>query len=104
VSLTPRPLVNVPQPGDKLLHASAYCLLMLWFAQLYVDRSVRCWLAVGFLTVGMTLELMQALGSGRNFQVVDLFANAFGVAVGWLGAPPRLPNFLGWIEAMYLRR
>ena len=103
-SLTAQPLLDLPEPGDKLLHAFAYGALMFWFAQLYGERSARSRLALTLLLVGLTLETLQALDAGRNFQLFDLFANALGIAAGWLGAPPRLPNVLGWIEATYVRR
>jgi hypothetical protein len=40
----------------------------------------------------------------RTFDVWDMAADAAGVAIGWLLAPPRLPNVLCGVESLLARR
>jgi hypothetical protein len=94
-SLTPQlPPLGV-QLWDKANHAAAYCLLMLWFAQL---RWRRLPLALGLLALGGGLELAQGLTGHRQASGLDLLANAIGIAAGWLLARA-LPNPLQRLEA-----
>ena len=93
--------ISVPVPveeGDKLAHVAAYAALMLWFANLYETLNWRRRLAIGFVALGIALEFVQSWTGYRAFEVADMAADAFGVAVGWALAPPRLPNFLRGIE------
>jgi len=98
LSLAP---ISVPVPveeGDKVGHVAAYAALMLWFANLYETLNRRSRLAIGFVALGVALEFVQGWTGYRTFEVADMAADAFGVAVGWALAPPRLPNFLQGIE------
>lgn len=98
LSLTPAPPhLNVEQ-GDKLGHLAAYGLVTLWFAQLYAGLRQRTWLVVGMVALGIALEYAQRATGYRSFEVADMIADALGVAIGWLAAPPRLPNLLAWAE------
>ncbi len=80
--------------GDKLQHVAAYAVLMLWFAQLTVLRRRRQGLAVALVALGVALEFAQLATGYRDFSWADMAANATGVAMGWVLAPPRLPNLL----------
>ncbi|MDD5329372.1 MAG: VanZ family protein [Sulfuricella sp.] len=93
-SLTPTPPEIDVTEGDKLGHLAAYGLAMLWFAQLYTERWPRRWLALGLVALGVALEYAQDATGYRTFDVADMLADAAGVALGWLAAPPRLPNLL----------
>ena len=76
--------------GDKLGHFAAYGLLMLWFTQLYVARRSRAHAGV-FVAMGVALEFLQGALGYRSYDIVDMYANTLGVALGWaLGAmlPP----------------
>jgi VanZ family protein len=85
LSVTPSPpSIDVDQ-GDKLGHLVAYGTLMFWFAQLYVRSAVRLRYALGFIGLGIALEFVQG-HIGRDFEVADMAADAFGVALGWAGA------------------
>lgn len=66
---------------DKLLHAGAYCLLMVWFAGLY-PRSRHGVIAVVLLAFGLGLEIAQDRLVSRQFDPLDLAANATGVLAG----------------------
>ena len=97
-SLTPAPPQIGIENGDKLGHLAAYGLATLWFAQPYTALRQRIWLAVGMVALGVGLEYAQRATGYRSFEVADMVADALGVAIGWLAAPPRLPNFLIWVE------
>ncbi len=98
LSLTPiPPQIDIAQ-GDKLGHLAAYGLATLWFAQLYSGRWQRWGLALGMVALGIALEYAQRATGYRTFEVADMLADAAGVALGWLAAPPRLPNLLAWAQ------
>lgn len=83
ISLTPNP----PDPvrflnADKLEHALTYCLLMLWFAQVYQLRKQRFTIALALVTMGVTMEFLQGMTGYRSFEYADMLANATGVALG----------------------
>ena len=99
LSLTPRPIPLPGEHGDKFGHLCAYAALMLWFAQPYAGASARWLLAGAFVALGVGLEFAQLLTDSRTFDPGDMVANALGVAIGWLAAPPRSINVLRWMDA-----
>ena len=104
LSLAPVP-VDVPvEEGDKFGHVAAYAALMLWFANIYEPPARRGMLAIAFVALGVALEFAQGWTDYRTFELADMAADVFGVAVGWVLAPPRLPNFLQGIEKVFQRR
>ncbi len=72
---------DIPQ-GDKLGHALAYFALAAWFSQITASRGVLLAHAAGFVMIGMALEVLQAPNPERHFEVLDMLANAAGVALG----------------------
>lgn len=85
---------------DDIMHASSYGVLMMWFAGLYA-RNRQAWIALGVLTLGLAMEIIQSRISYRTFDLFDLRANALGVLVGlafsfWFlaGWCQRLENWL----------
>ena len=76
------PEVDLPH-GDKLGHFLAYGLLMFWFAQLYRTTKSRLAYAAGFVALGAGLELLQGHLGARVSDVLDIYANATGVLLGW---------------------
>lgn len=84
--------------GDKIGHFAAYGALSLWFLQLFRRTPQRVAACIGLIALGVGLECVQALLPYRSFDPMDMLANACGVALGWVAAPPRLPNLLGMIE------
>ena len=98
LSLTPAPPQIDIENGDKLGHLAAYGLVTLWFAQPYTGLRQRIWLAIGMVALGIAMEYAQRATGYRTFEVADMVADALGVAIGWLAAPPRLPNLLSWVE------
>lgn len=98
LSLTPRPIPIPGEEGDKLAHALAYFVLMLWFAQLYWGGKQRLGLALACTGLGVGLEYAQLLTASREFDIADMAADGLGVLLGWLAAPPRGLAFLRLLE------
>ena len=94
VSITPDPVQLPVAEGDKFGHVLAYATLMSWFANLYELPARRVQFAIGFIALGVALEFVQRWSGYRSFEVADMAAGATGVALGWLVAPPRIPNYL----------
>ena len=87
LSLMPNP----PEPvrflnADKLEHALAYCLLMLWFCQVYVRRMQRLFAAALLMVMGVAMEFLQGMTGYRSFEYADMVANSTGVLLGWVWA------------------
>ena len=83
LSLTPSPPQVDVQFGDKLGHFGAYGLLMLWFSLLYSGLRPRAGYAVGFIAMGIGLEILQGHLGYRTYDVIDMAANTIGVLLGW---------------------
>ncbi len=97
LSLMPHPPQPLSFPGaDKLQHAFAYILLMLWFCQLYAAQRVRLFGA--FVAMGVVIELLQGMTGYRYFEFADMLANTAGVLVGWGLAQTALGRVLPMIE------
>jgi VanZ family protein len=97
LSLTPHPLeIDVVQ-GDKMGHALAYLGMMIWFAQLY-HRRLHVWWAVGFIALGAVLEYLQGWSGYRDFEYLDMVADAVGVVLGWLLGGTALMDVLSAFE------
>jgi len=100
LSLAPAPPQIDLEQGDKLQHLIAYGSLMLWFAQVRTGAAERRATALLLLALGIGLELAQGLTGYREMSVADAAANAAGVALGWLAAPPRSPNAFAWASGL----
>lgn len=83
LSLTPSPPKLDVSFGDKLGHLAAYGTLMFWFCQIYAGRAKRIAYAIGFIAMGIALEFIQGATGYRSFELLDMAANAMGVALGW---------------------
>ena len=94
VSVIPDPVQFPVAQGDKFGHVLAYAVLMSWFANLYRLTGRRMQFAIGFVSLGIALEFVQQQTGYRSLEVADMAADAAGVVVGWLVAPPRIPNYL----------
>lgn len=93
-SLTPAPPeVNV-ESGDKIGHLLAYAALMGWWSQLR-DRHGR--LALAFIALGLSMEVLQSFTGYRYGDVQDMLANSAGVGIGWL-ITRLLPDWLVRID------
>jgi VanZ family protein len=83
LSLMPKPPISQVLGSDKLAHGLAYLVLMNWFVLLYA-RSAEMRLALLFIGMGVTLELLQGLTPERSFELADMLADGTGVMLGWL--------------------
>jgi hypothetical protein len=61
---------------------------------LFVFAGQRMRIAAGFVALGIALEFVQGWTGFRFFSYADMAADAAGVMLGWLAAPPRLPSLL----------
>lgn len=99
LSLMPHPPELVQfRNADKLEHALAYCLVMLWFCQVYRQRASRMLLAVLLVTMGIAIEYLQRETGYRTFDYADMLANAAGVVVGWAWARTALGRVFAYLE------
>jgi VanZ family protein len=80
-SLLPGRIVAAVTFNDKIEHAGAYALLMLWFGGLY-PRARHPWIAVALLALGIALDLLQGLTETRSLEALDILADAVGLAIG----------------------
>ncbi len=100
LSLWPKP----PQPlefeqSDKLSHVLAYMMLMLWFANIYVQRSSQLQLSIIFFVMGVCLEFLQGMTEYREFAYTDMLANGMGILLALYLAKTRLASCLLRIDA-----
>jgi VanZ family protein len=80
-SLMPGSSVPDLRLSDKVLHAGAYFLLMIWFAGLY-RRKVHPVIAVVLVLLGVALDLLQATTRTRSLEIGDIAADGAGILVG----------------------
>lgn len=81
-SVIPDAPLRALRVSDDIMHGSSYAVLMIWFAGLYA-RNRHVWIALGVLTLGVAMELVQSRLSYRTFDPADMLANAVGVSVGF---------------------
>jgi VanZ family protein len=86
LSLTPAPPRIDIEQGDKLGHFLAYGALMFWFGMLYRGKAARWGYAIGFVAMGVGLEIIQGLLGYRTYDEFDMLANTIGVLLGWCAA------------------
>jgi hypothetical protein len=102
-SLNHDPIEITVVEGNMGGHLIAYGTLMLWFSQMHTTLRGRLVCALGFVAMGLGLEFAQGMTDYRTFDLHDAAANSCGVALGWLLAPTRLPNFLALAECFLER-
>jgi hypothetical protein len=82
-SLIPGPALQTVEVDDKVMHAGAYFVLMLWFAGFY-RRAIYPLIAAVLLAMGLSLDLLQTLTETRVFDWYDVAMNCSGVIFGFL--------------------
>ena len=87
---------------DKIGHVLAYGVLMLWFAQLH-PKSRYGWLAVGFIALGILMEVLQSQLAFRSGEVWDVAANSLGTVLSWGLALLGMNTLLHQFEARFLK-
>ena len=99
LSLTPQPPQPIEFDGvDKLEHALAYGLLMLWFCQVYAESVLRIRLLLALVAMGAGIEFLQGMTGYRFFEYADMVANSAGVLIGWGLAHTRMGRMISLLE------
>jgi glycopeptide antibiotics resistance protein len=86
-------------PNDKFGHFIAYFALMGWFAQIYHTNKQRWLYLIGFLILGLSLEILQGLGGFRHADLFDMLANSAGIISAFLLTKTKLAYILVYIES-----
>jgi VanZ family protein len=82
-SLLPGPALQGAQVDDKVMHAGAYFVLMVWFAGFYRHAAYPV-IATVLLALGLGLDLLQLLTATRSFDWYDVAMNSAGVILGFV--------------------
>ncbi len=82
-SLVPGEVVSAMHVSDKIMHAGAYAVLMVWFSGFYRHAAYPV-IAIVLIALGLTLDLLQLLTPTRTFDLNDVLMNSAGVVVGFL--------------------
>jgi VanZ family protein len=98
VSLMPPSKLPDLRVSDKFEHALSYFLLAFWFASVIVRRDYLV-LVLSLLAFGGAIELVQDwMKLGRQADVLDLAADAVGIALGVALAATPLGRWAQWLE------
>jgi VanZ family protein len=85
-SLLPGPFIQeiTPSVNDKLMHFTAYFVLMSWFAGLY-PRAKHVRVGLALLALGAALDILQGVATRtRSFELLDIAADAVGIVAALL--------------------
>lgn len=82
-SLIPGQALQVVNANDKVMHAGAYFVLMVWFAGFYRHAAYPL-IATVLLALGLALDLLQLLTDTRSFDWYDVIFNSAGVIAGFV--------------------
>jgi len=99
IPLSP-PKVFIFQESDKIMHFSAYAVMMIWFGQIYLKKSVSLSIASGLIILGMVLEILQGLSGYRTFEYLDIMANILGVVFGFFITQTKFGSFFYAFEML----
>lgn len=86
-------LFSIPY-GDKLAHFLIYLVLMGWFMQLYHTARQRLSYMIGFILLGIILELLQGISGIRYADGRDVIANSLGILCAWQLTRKRFADLL----------
>jgi VanZ family protein len=104
VCLIPLPRIDAPLMRlDKLHHALGHGLLAAWAAMLFADRRALLAASAGLVFFGAAIEGLQALLPWRSAEMLDVMANAVGVALGAAIAATPLSRTLLHIERLAVK-
>ncbi len=91
--------------GEQWLHAGVYAALVFWFGQLYSGAWRQGVVAVGFIFMGIGLELLQAeVTTSRRLDPGDMLANAGGAAGAWVLLRTPAGHGLRYLDQALARR
>lgn len=103
LSLIPDPPDIGIDNGDKIEHLLAYGLLMAWFAQIYIESKYRLRLMLGFILMGVLLEVLQGMTGFRTYSYADMAANSSGVFIGLLLSRGPMAQLLQQFERRFTK-
>ena len=92
------------EQSDKLYHVIVYMTLMLWFANIYPQRSSQLQLGIGFFVMGVCLEFLQGMTEYRTFSYSDMLANGIGILLALYLAQTRLATSLLRLDTRLSKR
>jgi hypothetical protein len=99
MALTPDSDIALSFPcGDKLLHAFTFTCLMGWWGNIHRSRHGRIGSALLCLSFGIFIEFAQRLDPPRDADVLDVLADALGIALAWLLLKTPLGRVLTGVE------
>jgi len=99
-SLLPGPMIRTFVFNDKLEHASAYFVLMIWFAGLYSGKRLPL-VALGLFVLGFALDLLQLTTRTRTFDLHDVLANGCGILAGLVLAASLVGGWCQRVERLW---
>ncbi len=100
LSLVPNNKLPDVNMSDKVEHILAYVLLAFWFGSIVVRRDYF-WIALALLGFGALIELFQGwMGWGRHADLMDLRADAIGIALGLVLAFTPAGRWACWLESL----
>lgn len=89
--------------SDKVLHASTFLLLAVWFSGQY--RRPSYWrIAVALLLFGLLIEFCQLMVGYRTADWLDMAANIVGIITGFAVAIAGLGGWSQRVEDWYAAR
>ena len=98
LSLIPAPAITQTfRYVDKISHMFSYFVLMGWFAQIYHSSRQRLYYLIGFVLLGMGLEILQDFGGIRHADWLDACANSIGVILAWYLTKNQGGNLLNYM-------
>jgi VanZ family protein len=100
VSLLPAPDL-AESVSDKSLHFVTYACLAAGFASLVRASTSLVYVAVGLVTYGLLIEILQGMTGYRVAEWGDVVANSIGVVVGQFAWWSPLPARLRRLEARW---
>ena len=80
-SVIPLVVVSEYAAADKVVHMLSNFVLMVWFSGMYARRRQAA-IALTLILFGIVLEFIQAELPYRQFDPLDLVANATGILLG----------------------
>ncbi len=85
---------------DKLLHFGTYAILMGWFTQVFESKNY-IFIGIGFISLGVILEIMQRFTFYRTMDMGDIVANCGGVFISWFIAKTFNQSLFAIIEEKF---
>ena len=99
-TLLPGPMIRAVAFNDKLEHAGAYFVLMIWFAGLYSRKRLPL-VALGLFVLGFALDALQLTTRTRTFDLHDVLANGCGILAGLVLAVLLIGGWCQRIERLW---